>query len=72
MLLNFSDQLGNELILICIVEREEETRLWKDNGRGMKMSCNSTTHYASVDCVHILKSVVVSGWFQTKIDAMDR
>jgi len=45
------------------IEREEETRLWKSNGNtnGMKMRSNSTSHYASVDVIHVIKSLVVSG-----------
>ncbi len=48
---------------IIILEREEETRLWKSNGNtnGMKMRSNSTSHYASVDVIHVIKSLVVSG-----------
>lgn len=43
------------------IEREEEVRMWSKEGRGMKTYTNSTAHYSSVDAVHVMRDVVVSG-----------
>eukprot|EP00088_Acartia_fossae_P010254 TRINITY_DN1509_c0_g1_i1.p1 TRINITY_DN1509_c0_g1~~TRINITY_DN1509_c0_g1_i1.p1 ORF type:complete len:404 (-),score=82.95 TRINITY_DN1509_c0_g1_i1:254-1465(-) len=42
-------------------ELEEENRLWKDEGAGMLECSNGAAHYASVDVVHVMDSIVVSG-----------
>lgn len=65
-----------QVFLFLNLDREEENKIWrKVNGKGgdepdviggpgadgMKMMTNSRSHYASVDAVHVMKNVVVSG-----------
>ena len=44
---------------IPFIDREEETTLWRSGS--MVHRTNSTSHYASVDAIHVMDNIVVSG-----------
>jgi len=43
------------------IDREEADRVWCENGDGMLHCSNSSSHYASVDAIHVMNSIVATG-----------